>query len=395
MEEFGVRASGWDGLPTSTAAWDEGRARAALDAWAGDDMSKYGRGFLWVGGDPQLKTSYKFPIAMPVNGKLTVFRNAVNNAKARLNQGNVPSADKAKMATILDRLSGSYEEMSLVAGAAPLNPPKAWFGNPKLTGPTKITVTPDGRIFGHLALFGSCHLTFANTCVTVPRSRRAYADFHAGSTKTKEGAVLDTGVLTVDTGHADTTWGTASQVKAHYDNTGTAAAVVRAGEDAYGVWVAGSLVPGADEELAQKLRRSPLSGDWRRIGGGLELVAALGVNRPGFAITASGEEQYLIYADGEGIAEFDINEDFAIHEQDNEITCLIAALGVGQEFEGEDGEAEFADEVEGEMEELGQGEVKVDCGCPDVVAALKERTPLLSLSERQATANRFAALSKL
>ena len=387
MEEFGVRASGWSGLPTSTASWDEGRARAALDAWAGDNMSKYARGFLWVGGDPQLKTNYKFPIAMPVNGKLTVFRNAVNNAKARLNSGNIPSADKAKMATILDRLSGSYEEMSLVAGAAPLNPPKAWFADPKLKGPTKVTITPDGRVYGHLALFGSCHLTFANTCITVPRSKRAYADFHAGSTKTNDGGVLDTGVLTVDTGHADTTWNLVERVKAHYDNTGTAAAVVRAGEDAYGVWVAGSLVPGADEELAQNLRRSPLSGDWLRIGGGLELVAALGVNRPGYAITASGEEQYLIYSDGEGVAEFNIDEDFIIESEDDEITCLIAALGPGQEF---DGDEDFAGDEE--VEEVAPEE---DCGCPDVAAALLERRPLLSLEQRHQVAQRFAAHAKL
>lgn len=386
MEEFGVRASGWDGLPTSTASWDEGRARAALDAWAGDDMAKYGRGFLWSDGSGN-KTGFKFPVAMPVNGRLTVFRNAVSAAKARLNQADIPSADKARMATILDRLSGSYEEASLVAAGAPLNPPKAWFADPKLTGPTKVTVNPDGRVFGHLALFGSCHLTFANTCVTVPRSQRAYADFHAGSTKTKEGTVVDTGVLTVDTGHADTTWSNAvDRVKAHYDNTGTAAAVVRAGEDAYGVWVAGSLVPGADEELAQKLRRSPLSGDWRRIGGGLELVAALGVNRPGYAITASGEEQFLIYADGEGIAEFNIDEDFVVHSEGDEITCLIAALGPGQEFAEEDDDS-------GDGQE--EAATESDCGCPDVTAALADRRPLLTAAQRAETQRRLAVHAKL
>ncbi len=389
---MGVRGSGWSGLPTSTASWDEGRARAALDAWAGDDMTKYGRGFLWVGGDPQLKTSYKFPIAMPVNGKLTVFRNAVSAAKSRLNQASIPSADKAKMSTILDRLSGSYEEMSFVAAAAPLNPPAAWFTDPKLPGPTKVTVTPEGRVFGHLAEFGKCHLTFANTCVTVPRSTRAYADFHAGSTKTAEGKVIDTGVLTVDTGHADTAWNIVERVKAHYDNTGTAAAVVRAGEDAHGVWVAGSLVPGADEELAQKLRRSPLSGDWRRVGGGLELVAALGVNRPGFQITASGAEEYLIYSDGEGVA-FDINEEFVIQSDNDEITCLIAALGPDSAEEAEENGwgADFADE----SEELGQGEIQVDCACPDVAKALASMKPLRLSSEQAQLANRLAAHSKL
>lgn len=392
MEQFGVRASGWSGLPTSTASWDEGRARAALDAWAGDNMAKYGRGFLWSDGSGN-KTGFKFPIAMPVNGKLTVFRNAVNAAKARLNQGDIPSADKAKMATILDRLSESYEEMSLVAAGAPLNPPKAWFSDPGLTGPTKITVTPEGRVYGHLAEFGKCHLTFANTCVTVPRSQRGYADFHAGTTKTKEGAVLNTGVLTVDTGHADTTWGAdAARVKAHYDNTGTAAAVVRAGEDAYGVWVAGSLVPGADETLAQKLRRSPLSGDWRRIGGGLELVAALGVNRPGYQITASGVEEFLIYADGQGIAEFDIEENFVVETEDDEIMTLIAALGPSDDEADENGwGADFADEAEATEEAATDS----DCGCPDVAKALEGYKPLRLASERAQLANRMAAHARM
>lgn len=388
-----VHGGGWSGLPTSTAAWDEGRARAALDAWAGDDMAKYGRGFLWSDGSGN-KTGFKFPIAMPVNGKLTVFRNAVNNAKARLNQADIPSADKAKMSTILDRLSGSYEEMSLVAGAAPLNPPKSWFDNPQLPGPTKITVTPEGRVFGHLAEFGKCHLTFANTCVTVPRSQRQYADFHAGSTKTAEGKVLDTGVLTVDTGHADTTWNLVERVKAHYDNTGTAAAVVRAGEDAYGVWVAGSLVPGADDELAQKLRRSPLSGDWRRIGGGLELVAALGVNRPGYQITASGVEEYLIYADGEGVADFNIDEDFVIGSEGDEITCLIAALGPDQGFDLEDDTlVEFADAADDASVQEAASEA--GCGCPDVAVALQALKPLTLSSERAQIAQRLAGYAKL
>lgn len=392
-----VRSSGWGGLPTSTGTWDEGRARAALDAWAGDDMSKYARGFLWVGGDPQQKGSYKFPIAMPVNGKLMIFARALSAAKAYLGRGDIPSADKAKMETILNRLSASYdqgnsdsEEMSLVATAAPLNPPKAWFTNPKLPGPTKISVDEGGRVYGHLALFGSCHLTFANTCVTVPRSQRAYADFHAGSTKTKEGVIIDTGVITVDTGHADTAWNLVERVKAHYDNTGTAAATVRAGEDAYGVWVAGALVPGADETLAQKLRRSPLSGDWRRVAGALELVAALGVNRPGFAITASGEEQYLIYADGEGIAEFNIEEDIAFaSNDDDEITCLIASFGPSATLEPDTYDGELVEEPKQEAA------VEEDCGCPDVRTALAQMKPLVPLSDRMALAARFAGYTKL
>jgi hypothetical protein len=73
----------------------------------------------------------------------------------------------------------------------------------------------------------------------------------------------------------------------HYDNTGTVVAVVRAGRDSYGDWVAGALVAGLDPTRVAELRRSPLSGDWRYCQevGGLELIAALAVNSPGFPVT--------------------------------------------------------------------------------------------------------------
>jgi len=73
----------------------------------------------------------------------------------------------------------------------------------------------------------------------------------------------------------------------HYDLTGTVVAIVRAGRDGYGDWVAGSLVAGLDPARVAELRRSPLSGDWRycQETGGLELIAALAVNSPGFPVT--------------------------------------------------------------------------------------------------------------
>lgn len=382
MEEFAVRSSGWDALPTSEASWDEGRARAALNQWAGDDMAKYGRAFLWSDGSGN-KTGFKFPIAMPVNGKLTVFLHAVNNAKARMNSASVPAEDKARMMTILNGLSASYddgenrEEMSLVAAAAPVHPPRSWFEDPKLPGKTKITVTDDGRVYGHLGTWDSCHLTFANTCVQVPRSRRNYADFHVGSVKTAEGQIIDTGVLTVDTGHADTAFTLASKVKAHYDDTGTQAAVVRVGEDKFGVWFAGALVPGVDvEEMAQKLRRTPLSGDWRRIGGGLELIAALGVNRPAFAVTASGEP--VLDDDGNPV---DLDTDVVFRVEDDEVVCLIASFGPSEEDFGAD--------------PIGEVSTDDDCGCPDVKAAIKTRMPLSQRRSVQASLASRKMLAKV
>jgi hypothetical protein len=61
-----------------------------------------------------------------------------------------------------------------------------------------------------------------------------------------------------------------------------AAADVTAGEDDFGIWVAGALRPGLRPEDIRALMAADVSGDWRRIGGALELVAVLAVNVPGF-----------------------------------------------------------------------------------------------------------------
>jgi DNA-binding transcriptional regulator YdaS (Cro superfamily) len=102
-------------------------------------------------------------------------------------------------------------------------------------------------------------------------------------------------------GHADGELGYSAAAE-HYDNVGTAVATVTAGEDEHGIWVAGALLADATETQIEALRQSPLSGDWRRIGGNLELVAAHAVNVPGFpvprarAVVASGDQLSLVAA---------------------------------------------------------------------------------------------------
>lgn len=367
---MGVRTSGWSGLPTSRGSWDEGAARRALDAWAGDNIAKYGRGFLWSDGSGN-KTGFKFPIAMPINGKLTVFLSAVRAAKARLNQGNIPSPDKAKIATILDRLSESYsegEEMSLVA-SAPVHPPKAWFNRPKITNKSKVVVTEHGQVYGWVAP-DTCHrgaLSAAGYCQMPPRSRNGYSNFHTGSTKTAEGDLVHTGVIVWDTTHADESYG-ARRAVAHYEDTGRAVADVRVGDlDNGGIWFSGSMRPDADEAAFQKLRQSPPSGDWRNLNGNLELIAVLATNTPGFPVLASvgdGEEQEAVWADlddGDVIIRMD--------EEDRQV-CLIASFAVFAD-DDEDDSDEFEDEDEPADEEEEDDEAEMaskadddDCDCP-------------------------------
>jgi hypothetical protein len=174
---------------------------------------------------------------------------------------------------------------AVTAAAAPLAPPRAWFADQRLQGPTPLTVTKDGHVFGHVALWGSCHIshTAGGQCVTPPNSPSNYAWFHTGALVLDDGSEVAVGHLTMGTGHAKDTLD-AHATAAHYDNTGTVAADVRAYEDSYGIVVTGGLRPRLTPEQVRDFRAAPLSGDWRRVGNALEFVGALSVNVPGFGI---------------------------------------------------------------------------------------------------------------
>lgn len=176
------------------------------------------------------------------------------------------------------------EGQSLVAGGGPQYPPAEWFEDPKL-GPKDgaLTVLDSGRIFGRFGDWETCHTGYAGQCVRLPHSAIGYAAFHRGMTKTAEGTLVNTGLLTMDTGHADT-YASRTATLRHYEHTGCQAADIRVGEDPYGPWVAGAIRPDLSETQIRTLRASAMSGDWREWGGNLELMALLLVNTPGFPV---------------------------------------------------------------------------------------------------------------
>ena len=192
---------------------------------------------------------------------------------------NVDSEEKTARSAGADPLSRD----SLTAAAIPTAPPEAWFKDPQLTGPTALVVEDDGRVYGHIAAWGTCHIGQVGKCVEPPTSPSNYAYFRTGALQTAEGTSVAVGHLTMGTGHAGPR-DSASAAAEHYDNTGTVFADVAAGEDAYGIWVAGSLRPGITAEQVRVARSAPISGDWRTIRGSLELVGALAVNVPGFPV---------------------------------------------------------------------------------------------------------------
>jgi hypothetical protein len=208
-----------------------------------------------------------------------------------------------------DREPPPLDEPDAVTAAIVLDdwrPDRAWFVDPAFSVPTGITVTDEGRVYGHAAPWGECHVGHPSECITLPHEE-AHPYFMTGEVVCADGSRVAVGQITVGTGHAPLNY-RASHAAEHYDNTGSAVADVAVGNDRFGLWVAGAIRPAVAASRVHELRASGrLSGDWRRIGGKLRLVGLLAVNVPGFPLSpprarvASGSPLALVAA-GAGAA---------------------------------------------------------------------------------------------
>jgi hypothetical protein len=227
-------------------------------------------------------------------GQLKAIREKIMAAAKRLGiQINDTSGNMS--ALTVDPLQTEFAVKSISGRIQNPRPAAYMFANPNLKRPTKLTVDDDGHVFGHLGKWGECHVGIGDKCVLLPRSRTGYQLFKSGHVITHDGQTIEVGKISLGTGHAHPTYGIVP-AREHYDNSGWCAAVVNIGEDQFGVWVSGALT---DPSKADELRRSPLSGDWRRYNGNLELVAALAVNNPGFPVFHQQEsEEFSLVAAG-------------------------------------------------------------------------------------------------
>lgn len=291
---FSVRSEGWSSMPIADPSrpWDGPAAADRVFAWAGGpdnvDWGKYAKAFLRKddSADPETRGAYGFGIADVIDGTLTIVPKGVFAAAAAVQgarTGKAPAdADGMKrvLRGIYDRLDRPAP-FSLTASAAPL-PPLEWFRQPDLDQLTPLTVSDTGRVFGHIAGWGQCHIGLPG-CVTPPRSQSGYSDFHGDAQPTQEGVLLPVGVLVAGPRHADPQLAFHA-AQAHYDDPDARVAKVVAGEDDYGIWVAGWILPDAKERAVEIFKSSPVSGDWRWRAGSLELTAVCSVNVPGFPV---------------------------------------------------------------------------------------------------------------
>jgi hypothetical protein len=187
------------------------------------------------------------------------------------------------------------------AMSAPASPPRDWFfepepdiddermveqydadGNP-IGFACPLTILDSGQWYGHLAAsWGQCHTGY-QTCVNPPASAVDYAHFHVGEVLCAGGERVPTGNFVVGCDHAAASL-LAQDARDHYAHSGLAWGDGRVTNGEHAPWACGALRPGIDDATLRVLRATTLSGDWRRIGGALELIVALSVNGPGFPI---------------------------------------------------------------------------------------------------------------
>ncbi len=182
----------------------------------------------------------------------------------------------------------SIDPAALVATAGtktktiPIRPPAAWFSYEAIDQqrPYPTRIEEDGRVHGYVAEWRSCHIGYRNVCKTPPHSTPGYPKFRTGNVLTDEG-MIQTGRIICKTAHPDLALN-ASDTEVWYHDTGCTVGDVVAGEDEHGIWIAGAIRPGADENLIREVRGADMSPDWRPVNGKNEMIAVLACGVSGF-----------------------------------------------------------------------------------------------------------------
>jgi hypothetical protein len=210
----------------------------------------------------------------------------------RMNTALAASADFAEweseieghLSSVWTPTDGIETIVASAGSSIPVAPPGDWFERPTFTELTPLTVLANGRVFGHIAAWGTCHISFANRCQPVPRSNTNYAKFRCGSVLTAEGSMVRTGPIVMDTVHPDLRW-KASDAQSFYADTGAAVCDVVPYEDKFGIAVVGAVRPDVTPTRLRAFRASDISPDWRTIDGHrYECCALLAVNNSGFKL---------------------------------------------------------------------------------------------------------------
>lgn len=265
------------------------------------DYEAYMNGEYYVGFAGEIMGATICPFSAFADAQLrSVSPDEALAASGQVRIARVPDSDAMIASAIVSFKVKKPALTASAAGLAPLRPPRDWFFTAEPAGKMPLTVTDDGRVYGHLATWDQCHHGFMNDCVLAKPSKTDYAFFHVGAIKTKEGDMVEVGRVVVGestaAGHASIDYGRSDAAR-FYDKTACVGAFVRAVDGKYGIWLSGVVRSDCPAERVRDMMANPPSGDWRSESGWLELIAALSVPVPGFpvpryeyALTASVDE---------------------------------------------------------------------------------------------------------
>jgi len=186
----------------------------------------------------------------------------------------------------------------------PVTPPRDWFARRIYKEATPVERTSDGHVFGHLWDWNVPHIGMVDGMrrkVYAPRARDNYASFMNKHVECDDGAFVKTGVIYIDTDHADLTL-SGAEAQAAMAHTGTAVVDCCIYEDEFGGQIAGALRPQATPAQVRVFDGSDVSPDWRMTQGAYVMYGAISVNTTGLpvaaTIAASGAVQPVRVADG-------------------------------------------------------------------------------------------------
>lgn len=148
-----------------------------------------------------------------------------------------------------------------------------------------------GRLAGYIAMWDIPHVSENKTA---PKSRTNYSYFKtSGTLALTNGENMKVGRLIIAKNHAKNSY-SISEASNYYADSGRAFALVNVGEDKYGIWYSGVRSPGVSDDVFIQGIHAPVSGDWRKIFGNLELISVMSVNTPGFPVLKKEKDTALV-----------------------------------------------------------------------------------------------------
>lgn len=175
--------------------------------------------------------------------------------------------------------------------------PPVWLEQNALAGaPQKVTLLDGERVCGYIAKNNE-RIEDLPFLFRVPKEPDFDEYANTQDIQVTDGTVR-VAVLPWKGGHAADSLGLESAV-AHYDDPRNAGAVVRYGQDRFGIWAAGYVHPDADSQMRDRIVLHPTSGDWRLRDARWRFAGACFVNVPAlpvFAAVASKRDEIMAIA---------------------------------------------------------------------------------------------------